>query len=68
MGNKINIGNNNRMKDTNIAGNNVIISKEGKKNNFWLWVLKHLEAIISAVISGAVSALVAWLITYLCLK
>ncbi len=32
MGNKINIGNNNRMKDTNIAGNNAIISKECKKN------------------------------------
>lgn len=68
MGNKINIGNNNRMEDTNIAGNNIIISKEGKKNNFWMWILKHLEAIVSAVISGAVSALVAWFITYLCLK
>ena len=40
MGNKINIGNNNRMKDTNISGNNIIISEEGKE------VFVHFSQII----------------------
>lgn len=68
MGNKINIGDNNGIKETNIAGNDVNVSNENGKNKLWLWILKHLESIISAAISGAVSAFVAWLITYLCLK
>ena len=66
MGNNINIGNDNKIKDANIAGNNVNVSASNNKNKFWKWVLKHFEAIIAAIISGATSAFVAWLITYFC--
>ena len=68
MGNNINIGDNNKIKETNIAGNNVNVSNQKDKNRFWKWGLKHFEAIIAAIISGATSAFVAWLITYFCLK
>lgn len=68
MGNRINIGNNNSLKGTNIAGNDINNPEPEKNNKFLLWLLKHLDAIITAIISGAVSAFVAWLITYLCLK
>lgn len=66
--NKISIGNNNSFKNTNIAGGDIATTDSKAKNKFWCWVLKHLDAVITAVISGAVSAFVSWLITYLCLK
>ena len=68
MGNRIDIGSNNKIKGSNISGNDTTIIKEDKKRTFISWFLKHLGTIITAIISGAVSAFVAWLITYLCLK
>ncbi len=68
MGNRIDIGNNNSLKETNIAGNDINNSKPDKDNKILAWFLKHLDAIITAIISGAVSAFVSWIITYSCLK
>ena len=68
MGNRIEIGDNNQLKDTNIAGNNVSLPEPKNKKSIWNWVLRHIEAIIAAIISGAVSALVSWLITYFCFR
>ena len=68
MGNRIDIGDNNKLNNTNISGNDVVIEEQRKGNKFWKWFLKHLESIVTAIISGAVCAFVTWLITYLCLK
>ena len=67
MGNKIEIGDNNKISKTNIAGNN-INKVDPQKNRLWKWFLKHLETILVAIISGATSAFVSWLITYLVLR
>lgn len=69
MGNKVKIGDSNKINDTIVAGGNVEIKKEdSNQESFLKLVGKHLEAIISAAISGAVSAIVAALITYFIMK
>lgn len=66
--NKVKIGNDNSLKNTNFAGGDINVTSSETKNSFWRCVLKHIDAIITAIISGAVSAFIAWLVTYLCLK
>lgn len=68
MGNKVNLGNSNKIKESTIAGGDVTIKQQENEKKFKCWLRKHLEVIISAIISGAVSAFVAWLITYLITK